>query len=76
MDARPAVVTPLASAQAGIERQLLAAKRAQIEADFKSSSRAAARVQTDSQLLGQLEYPTQTLVQAAASIPPALPQTP
>ena len=76
MDARPSVVTPLASAAAGIERQLLAAKRVRTEEEFKQSLRAAARVQTDSELLGKLEYPTSTLAQAASPVPPALPASP
>lgn len=76
MDARPAVITPLASVQAGIERRLLAAKRERAEEDFKSSLLTAARVQTNSWLLGTLEYPTQTLAQTPGSAPPALPQSP
>jgi peptidyl-prolyl cis-trans isomerase C len=76
MDARPAVVTPLAAVQAGIEHRLLAAKRERAEEDFKSSLLTAARVQTNSGLLGTLEYPTQTMAQTAGSAPPALPQSP
>jgi len=76
MDARPAGVTPLAAAAAGIERQLLTVKRARAEADFKSSLRTAAQVQTDSALLDKLEYPTSSLAQAASPAPPALPSSP
>jgi len=76
MDARPAVITPLASAAAGIERQLLAAKRARAGEDFKQSLRAAARVQTDSERLGKLEYPTSAVAPAASPVPPALPASP
>jgi len=76
MDARSSVVTPLAAAQAGIQRQLLTDRRAQAEADFKASLRAAAQVQTDSALLGKLEYPTSAIAQAASPAPPALPSSP
>ena len=76
MDARPAMVTPLASVQAGIEYRLLTAKHVRAEEDFKSSLLAATQVQTNTGLLGTLEYPTQFVAQTAASTPPALPQSP
>ena len=75
MDARPAVVTPLASASAGLGRELLTAKRAQAEAEFKASVRTAAPVQTDSELLAKLDYPTSTTA-ATNPVPPASPASP
>lgn len=76
MDARPAVVMPLAQAQAGIERRLLVAKRARAEENFRQALRAAAKVQTDLHLLARVSYPTQTVANAPQSVPPALPGSP
>ena len=74
MDARPPVVMPLAQAQGLIERRLLAAKRARIEAAF-SESLAASGVVTNLELLSQVDYPTQT-IRNIASRPPSLPGSP
>jgi peptidyl-prolyl cis-trans isomerase C len=75
MDVRPTVVTPLAQAQAGIERRLLAAKRAQLEVEFRQSSLAGRKVERDLQLLSQLDFPNHTIV-SAQNIPPSLPASP
>ncbi|MFM2082829.1 MAG: hypothetical protein RL380_1520 [Verrucomicrobiota bacterium] len=75
MDARAAVITPLAQAQAGLEHQLLLAQRERVTADFRASLRSAAKVRTDSALLSRMEFPTQA-VAAAEAVPPALPATP
>lgn len=74
MDARPSVVLPLAQAQSGIERRLLAAKRGRIEAEFRQPL-SAAKVSTDLQLLSTVAYPTQAMANVAA-VPPSLPASP
>jgi peptidyl-prolyl cis-trans isomerase C len=74
MDARPPVVMPFAQAQSGIERRLLTAKRARAEDEFRQSLRVAAKVQTDLQLLSQVDFPTQSV--ASAAVPPSLPRSP
>lgn len=75
MDARDAVITPLEAAQGNLEHQLLLAKRERVTADFRASLRAAAKVQTDSQLLSRVDYPTQSVAKAADAVPPSLPVT-
>ncbi len=76
MDERAEVVTPLAQAQAGIERRLLTAKRVRAEAAFREAQRAAVPVRTDLQLLSRMDYPTQNIATAVQSVPPSLPASP
>jgi parvulin-like peptidyl-prolyl isomerase len=59
LDARASSVTPLESVRSGIERRLLAAKRAETEQQFQAQARAAVKVSTDAALLAAVAYPAQ-----------------
>ncbi|MCX6896825.1 MAG: peptidylprolyl isomerase [Verrucomicrobia bacterium] len=75
LDARAAVVAPLALAQPVVERRLLAEKRARIEQEFQKQVRAAVAVQTDAAALAAVAYPTQNIAKAAELFPPASPSS-
>ncbi|WP_040549869.1 peptidylprolyl isomerase [Pedosphaera parvula] len=72
LDLRDQVITPLEQAQASIERRLLSEKRRQLEETFVREMRAFAPVQTDSDALAKVQYPTTTVAKAGESLPPAL----
>lgn len=72
LDSREQTVTPLEQVQASIKRRLLTEKKQNAEATFTREMRAFAPVQTRTQVLANVQYPTTTIVKAGETVPPAL----
>ena len=73
LDTREPVVTPLAQVRSSIERRLLAEKRQQTESAFYAKMRASAPVETLTQALARVEYPSTTVAKAREQLPPSSP---
>lgn len=71
-DSRAPAVTPFEQVQNLIQRRLLAEKRQQIEAAFDHEVHSFARVETFSQALGKVSYPTVALPKKEELRPPTL----
>ena len=72
LDSREPVVTPLEQAQGSIQRRLLTEKRQQTETAFNLKMRAFAPVETFTQVLAKVPYPTATMAKAEDTHPPML----
>jgi len=73
VDSREPVVTPLEQVQTSIQRRLLAEKRTQTETAFNVKMRSVARVETFSEALAKVHYPSPTVAKAEEPHPPSLP---
>lgn len=71
LDARPETLTPLEQVQPAITRRLLMARQQEIERQFQTQARTAAKVTLDAALLATVSYPTQNQTKLVPAWPAA-----